>query len=178
MAEPAEDTQPVPAEPSQALLAYPAFADALAVIKPIDMRLFLEAESHVRVVSYRPGLIEFNPAPGAPGDLANRLGNLLHSATGARWVISVSDAEGQPTIAEDRRAAEDAARLDALTHPLVAAALEAFEIPADSALERITVRRLTPTTQDATPEILEAIPEDDDMDPDLLDDDDPFAEDY
>ena len=169
---PGEGTRPAPEpEPQdmpQAVLSCTALADALALIKPLDFRLHDQAETFLRLVRYRPGMIEFNPAPGAPADLAGRLGQVLRSATGARWAVLVSDEPGQPTIAEERRAAEEDAKREAENHPLIAAALATFPGATVSA-----VRPLTPPPE---PEYLAAIPEDDD-DAELLDDDDPFQED-
>ncbi|MEM6624446.1 MAG: DNA polymerase III subunit gamma/tau [Pseudomonadota bacterium] len=157
----------------QALQAYPTLEDALSLVKARDFRLHDQAETYLRLVRYRPGLIEFNPGPGAPADLANRLGQLLHAATGARWLVTITDQDGQPTARESQRSADDAAREAALDHPLVAAALAAFQIPRDQATARITVKPLRPAA--APPdEVLAAVPEADD---DLFDDDDPFEED-
>ena len=156
------------AEMSPALMAYAGFPDALAAIKPLDFKLYDLAEAFVRLVRYRPGLIEFNPAPGAPGDLAGRLGQVLRSATGERWSVLISDEAGAPTIADDRRAAEEAAKTEAENHPLVAAALATFP--------GATISAVKPLTPPPEPEYLAEIPEDDDGD--LLDDDDPFEEDY
>ena len=166
-----------PASVPQALMALGSFPDAMALIRPLNMKLFIEMEEFVGLVRYRPGQIEFNPAEGAPADLANRLGEVLRAATGHRWIISISEEPGQPTIAQVRREAEDAAKLEAMTHPLVAAALSTFEIPPERATAHLTIRPLTPTAPAAS-DMLAAVPEDDDMDDDLLDDDDPFAEDY
>ena len=157
-----------PAQAPSALAGYATLQDALSVIKPLDFRLHDQAEAFVRLVRYRPGMIEFNPAPGAPGDLAGRIGQVLRSATGERWAVLVSDEPGEPTIAEARRAAEDEAKKAAEDHPLIAAALATFPGATISA-----VRPLTPAPE---PDYLPEIPEDDDGD--LLDDDDPFQEDY
>ena len=43
------------------------------------------------------------PAEGAPRDLANRLGQLLGEWTGMRWLVAVSQAAGEPTLASRRR---------------------------------------------------------------------------
>ena len=166
-----------PAEAPKAILGFATMTEALARLRPLDMKLALEAEEFIRLVSYRPGQIEFNPAPGAPADLANRLGQVLRNATGQRWIISVSDQPGQPTLAETRKAAEEDAKLEAMTHPMVAAALAAFEIAPGDAPDRITIKPLRPTAPAAT-DMLAPVPEDDDMDDDLLDDDDPFEEEF
>ena len=171
--DPVQATAAEPDELPQALLAYPALEDALAAIKAIDFKVFDEAETFLRLVRYRPGLIEFNPATGAPRDLANRLGQVLRTVTGERWVISVSDTEGEPTIVEVRRREADELRRAVKAHPLVAAALAAFDIPDEGAEEIINVRPLR-SELPAPEDVLAPMPEDDDGD--LLDDDDPFAE--
>ncbi|MFK7943389.1 MAG: DNA polymerase III subunit gamma/tau, partial [Paracoccaceae bacterium] len=165
----------------QALLAYPALEDALAAIKAIDFKVFDEAETFLRLVRYRPGVIEFNPAAGAPRDFANRLAQVLRTVTDERWVISVSDQAGEPTIAEERRRLAQETRRAVKSHPLVAAALAAFDIADEGAEERITVRPLTAPLP-APEDMLAPVPEEGDEDADLLDDEDPhadpFAEDY
>ena len=155
-----------PATIPTALAPYVTLVDALDAIKPLDFRLHDQAENFVRPVRYRPGLIEFNPGPGAPGDLAGRLGQLLRAATGERWAVLISDEAGEPTIADNRRAAQEEAKREAENHPLIAAALATFPGATISA-----VRPLTPTPE---PDYLPEIPE---YDGDLLDDDDPFEED-
>ncbi|MEM7189159.1 MAG: DNA polymerase III subunit gamma/tau [Pseudomonadota bacterium] len=159
---PAPAAIPAPGDVPRALLRYTSITEALAAIKPIDFRLHDQAEHFLRLVRYRPGLIEFNPAPGAPNDLANRLGQVLRSATGARWSVLVSDAQGQPTVADDRRAAEEEAKQEAGNHPLIAQALATFP--------GATISQIKPLTPPPATEFLAAIPEDDD----LLDGDDAF----
>jgi DNA polymerase-3 subunit gamma/tau len=181
----APSPEPVPAEPPAdaqhtALARFVSFADVLALIAAArDLVLLTELETHVRLVRYRPGLIEFNPAPDAPGDLAGRLGQRLRGLTGARWSVLVSDAQGRPSVADERRHAEAAARTEAENHPLVAAALATFPGARIGA-----VRPLGPAgaAQDG---ILAPAPEPDEMDSDLadgyvdsyVDADDPFEED-
>ncbi len=80
----------------------------------------------VHLVDFSPNRIEFRPGPMAPKDLANRMGRMLSDWTGDRWIVSVSDAEGAPTLAE-QEAAIEAARMDAANKtPLVNAVKEAF----------------------------------------------------
>ncbi|HET7409514.1 MAG TPA: DNA polymerase III subunit gamma/tau, partial [Paracoccaceae bacterium] len=136
-----------------------------------DIKLLAEVEEYVSLVRYRPGLIEFNPAPGAPGDLAGRLGQTLRALTDARWGVSVSDGEGAPTVAGERRRAADDMRAKAEDHPLVAAALASFPGARVS-----VVRRLSAEPPQA--DILAPAPEPDDMEGDLVDDTDPFEEEF
>ncbi|MDO9707554.1 DNA polymerase III subunit gamma/tau [Paracraurococcus lichenis] len=80
----------------------------------------------VHPVKVAPGRIELRPLPAAPRDLAGQLGALLQEATGERWTITLSNAEGEPTLAEQGRAAEAERRTVAQSHPLVQALLAAF----------------------------------------------------
>ncbi|MBV9014382.1 MAG: DNA polymerase III subunit gamma/tau [Alphaproteobacteria bacterium] len=82
--------------------------------------------SHVHLVAFEPGRIEFRPQEAAPRDLANRLGQLLGEWTGTRWVIAVSQAEGMPTLAEQDAERSSALRNEVAAHPLVRAVLETF----------------------------------------------------
>ncbi|MDA0661930.1 MAG: DNA polymerase III subunit gamma/tau [Proteobacteria bacterium] len=80
----------------------------------------------VHLVHFSPGRIEFRPGPHAPKDLANRMGHFLSDWTGERWIVSISDAEGAPTLSEQRDAAEAARFAEANSNPLVNAVKEAF----------------------------------------------------
>ncbi|MEM9580048.1 MAG: DNA polymerase III subunit gamma/tau [Pseudomonadota bacterium] len=91
-----------------------------------DVKLLVEVEGGVRLVSYQPGRIEFEPADTAAPDLAQRLGQRLQHWTGNRWAISVVSDGGADTIAEKRDAADNALKAEAAEHPLVQAVFEAF----------------------------------------------------
>ena len=65
-------------------------------------------------------------APGAPRDLAAELAALLAELTGSRWTIALSNAEGEPTLAQQGRTADSQRRGLAQSHPLVQAVLAAF----------------------------------------------------
>jgi DNA polymerase-3 subunit gamma/tau len=177
---PGPRAEAAPAEP--ALAGYPRFEDVLALLaEHREMRLLDAAESFVEIVSYRPGLIEFHPAAGAPADLAGRLSQTLARLTGARWSVAVTETRGAPTLSAEREAARRAALAEAEAHPLVQAALAAFP--------GAEVRALRPLAESApgpaAGEFLAAVPEDDDEIEDdgridtggaLVDTDDPFEE--
>ena len=80
----------------------------------------------VHLVRFAPPVIELRPEPEAPRDLAARLAALLAEATGSRWTIAVSAAEGEPTLAAQGTAADTARRAAAADHPLMRAILDAF----------------------------------------------------
>jgi DNA polymerase-3 subunit gamma/tau len=80
----------------------------------------------VHLVRFAPPVIELRPQAEAPKDLAARLGALLTEATGTRWTIALSTAEGEATVAEQGTAADAARRTAAADHPLVRAIMDAF----------------------------------------------------
>jgi DNA polymerase-3 subunit gamma/tau len=82
--------------------------------------------SSVRLVRFESGVIEINPQPAAPSNLANRVGSLLSEWTGRRWVIGISSAPGQPTLSETEQAHRNAAMDSAKASPTVRALMDAF----------------------------------------------------
>jgi len=112
---------------AQSLARYPTFHHVVELIRANrDGKLLIEVETGVRLVSYQPGRIEFEPAPDAARDLAQQLGQRLQSWTGNRWAVTLVNEGGSPTIAEERDAAENALRAEASDHPMVQAVLARF----------------------------------------------------
>lgn len=110
-----------------ALTRYPSFEHVVELIRTNrDVKLLVEVETGVRLVSYQPGRIEFTPHANAPHDLAARLGTALQNWTGNRWVVTIAPDGEAPTIAEVRDAAENALREKASEHPMVQAVLDSF----------------------------------------------------
>ena len=111
---------------TDALRHYARFEDVVELIRTHrDVKLLVEVETGLRLVSYQPGRIEVNPTPDAARDLVGRLGARLQAWTGNRWAISVAEG-GAPTIAEVRDAADNAIKAEAEAHPLVQAVIAAF----------------------------------------------------
>jgi DNA polymerase III subunit gamma/tau len=104
-----------------------SFADVVALFdKRREALLRSHLWSDVHLVRFEPGRIEVRPAAGAPRDLANRLGQLLSDWTGSRWLIAVSEAEGEPTLREQEEHRQRDLRNEVTSHPLVLAVFEAF----------------------------------------------------
>ena len=113
--------------PDSALARFPTFQHVVDLIRANrDVKLLVEVESAVRLVSYQPGRVEFEPGPNAARDLAQRLGSRLQAWTGVRWAISVAGSGGQPSIAEARDAEKVRLKEAASELPIVAAILSAF----------------------------------------------------
>ncbi|MFG5380666.1 DNA polymerase III subunit gamma/tau [Yoonia sp. R2-816] len=137
---------------TDALHHYARFEDVVELIRAHrDVKLLVEVETGLRLVSYQPGRIEVNPTPDAAPDLIGRLGSRLQAWTGNRWAISVADG-GAPTIAEVRDAAENAIRSEAEQHPLVRAVIAAF--PKAKITEiRTEAEKAQDALEDALPEV-------------------------
>ena len=113
--------------PDSALARFPTFRHVVDLIRANrDVKLLVEVEGGVRLVSYRPGRIEFEPSPQAAHDLAQRLGSRLQAWTGVRWAVSVAGSGGEPTITETRDAEKAKLTAAAAEAPIVAAILSAF----------------------------------------------------
>lgn len=116
---------PEPA-PAPALPQPGTWRDVVALASGRDPQLHAELLFYVHPVHVAPGRIEMRPAQGAPRDIAQKLIGFLQSATGARWAVSLVNAGGEPTLAEQGRAAEQDRLALARAHPLVQAVLAAF----------------------------------------------------
>ena len=106
---------------------YMKFDHVLELIKQKrDAKLLIDIESGLRLVSYRPGYIEFTPTDLAPANLAQRLSNRLKEWTGIRWAVSVvQDGEAQTIVEKKERIAIEL-ETEAYAHPLVKEALVQF----------------------------------------------------
>ena len=127
IAVPSSDPEPESAPRAELDRLPQSFAEVIALFdKRREAVIRSHLWSHIHLVAFEPGRIEFRPEAAAPRDLANRLGQLLGEWTGSRWIVAVSQAEGAPTLAEDeaRRASE--ARNEVAGHPLVRAVLDTF----------------------------------------------------
>ncbi|MEM1300997.1 MAG: DNA polymerase III subunit gamma/tau, partial [Pseudomonadota bacterium] len=119
-------TQPA-VQAAPGLDRYARFEDVVQLIRAHrDVKLLVEVETGLRLVSYSPGRISFEPTQQAPRDLAARLGSKLQAWTGNRWAISVEGDGGAPTIAEVRDAEQMALEHSAKAHPMVQAVFDAF----------------------------------------------------
>lgn len=116
---PAPDSAPDPMPQSlvEAVMLFDAHREAL---------LRAHLWSHVHLVSFQPGRIEFRKEAGAPDNLANRVSQLLGEWTGRRWLVAYSDQPGQPTLAEEEARRQSALRNEVAGHPLVRAVIETF----------------------------------------------------
>ncbi|MCB1341820.1 MAG: DNA polymerase III subunit gamma/tau, partial [Pseudooceanicola sp.] len=143
----------------QALARYPTFEHVVELVRANrDGKLLADVETDLRLVSYQPGRIEFQPTDRAPSDLAQRLGGALQRWTGNRWVVSVVSQGGAKTIDEVRNAEEYRLKGEAEAHPMVQAVLAQFP--------KAKITEIRTPEQIAAAAISEALPEvEDEWDP-------------
>ena len=117
--------------PEVALARYASFPAVVELIRANrDVKLLLEVESHVRLVHYAPGRIEFEPDRRTrPATWPRRSRRGCKAWTGVRWGVSVVSGGGAAkTIAEERSAQAKMRpeRKGKATIPLVKAVFAAF----------------------------------------------------
>jgi DNA polymerase-3 subunit gamma/tau len=112
---------------AQAAPTLASFEDVVKLIaEKRDIGLRLDVEQYVRPISFRPGAITFEPAPGAPGNLAGRLVRALKEWTGQPWLVAAEGGGGAESLLE-RQKREDREELASIrADPFVASVLDAF----------------------------------------------------
>jgi DNA polymerase-3 subunit gamma/tau len=140
----------VAAQPTPAAAALPAprnFDDVVALIEQRrDIALRLDVEKYVRLISFRAGAISFEPAPGAPNNLAQRLSARLKEWTGQPWLVAAEGGGGAETLAETKAKELEVARAEALADPFVRQVMQVFP-----GAELTEIRTLAPPEPAATP---------------------------
>ena len=124
-------SQPQPQTQSQPAAA-PAptlqcFEDVVRLIEQRrDIALKLDVERFVRPISFRPGAITFEPAPGAPNHLQQRLAARLKEWTGQPWLVAAEGGGGAESLYERAQRETQKTRRDVEADPFVQSLLEAF----------------------------------------------------
>lgn len=101
------------------------------------MKLATEVYLYAHLVKLEEGRLEFRPAPEASPDMAQELTRALKDVTGKRWMVSVSTAPGQMTLAQAVKAKEEERFAAVRTHGLVK---QVFEIFPDAELKNIRTK--------------------------------------
>ncbi|WP_342164216.1 DNA polymerase III subunit gamma/tau [Methylobacterium sp. SD21] len=118
---------PTPAPAAEAGPRLARFEDVVALAdarRDILMKAALERDVHL--VRFEEGRIELRLAAGGRPSLANDLSASLTAWTGRRWVVSLSQEDGAPTLAENSRMASETRRENAAADPFVREALTRF----------------------------------------------------
>jgi len=91
-----------------------------------EARLVYALEHWVHLIRFERGRIEIRLEPAASPALPGEISDKLAKWTGERWVVTVSGASGEPTLAAQADAEEEARRASAAQDPLLKAAMAAF----------------------------------------------------
>jgi len=112
---------------AQAVPAPQSFDEVVALIDAKrDISLKLDVERFVRPIHFRPGAITFEPAPGAPANLAGRLVSRLKEWTGQPWLVAAEGGGGAESAWEKEKRQERETRREIEADPFVHAVMQAF----------------------------------------------------
>jgi DNA polymerase III subunit gamma/tau len=118
-------TAPAVAPTQAPILA--SFEDVLALVSARrDIGLKLDLERFARPVSFRPGAIEFEPAPHTPNDLTRRLALRLKEWTGQTWLVATVGGGGAESAWEREKREHREGRAEIEADPFVRAVMDAF----------------------------------------------------
>ena len=110
-----------------ALASPQSFDEVVALIKTRrDIALGLDIDRYMRPISYRPGAITFEPAPGAPANLAGRLVARLKEWTGQPWLVAAEGGGGAESAWEKEKREQRETRAQIEADPFVRQLLDAF----------------------------------------------------
>lgn len=116
-----------PAEQPQTMAKIETFEEMLALFKAKREAMLLNhLMSDLRLVSFEKGRIEMRPVTHIAADVPARINRRMQEWTGEKWNLIFSEAEGQPTITEQRKMEMAQARQYAENHPKVLAVMDAF----------------------------------------------------
>ena len=91
-----------------------------------ELILASQVAQYVHLVKLEPNRLEFRPAQQAPQRLAQDLGQKLTAITGDRFIVSISSAKGEPTLAEQQKTKTDADYNAVLNLPIIQDILKTF----------------------------------------------------
>ncbi len=91
-----------------------------------EIGLQMDVQRYVKPVSFKPGQLTFEPAPGAPANLAPRLASRLKEWTGRQWFVIANGQGGGETLIEGEKRGRAAERAAIEADPFVVAVMEAF----------------------------------------------------
>ena len=91
-----------------------------------DVRLKQQLESDVHLVHCEDGRLDIRPTRNAAPTLAGDLQKKLSEWTGRRWIVTISSAEGEPTVRQRLADEQEARERGVLAHPAVQAVLAKF----------------------------------------------------
>ncbi len=124
---PVQNSTPVPEETSLVQTAIHTLEDVVNVLQQNKELVLASHISHyINLVSFKEGLIEIALQDNAPPKLTQNLSKALQNITGQRWVVSISRAQGAPTLAEQEKLHKKQDMDNVLALPVIKQVLEIF----------------------------------------------------
>jgi len=125
VAAPAPARSPAPqADAGPAIASLDDLAALIAARR--DPLLGLDVAKFLKPISFAPGRISFEPAPGAPASLAPNLSAKLKSWTGRPWMVVAEPSGGGETLHERKARADAQAHAEITADPFIRSVLETF----------------------------------------------------
>ena len=98
----------------------------------------------MRPISFRPGAITYEAAPGAPPNLAGRLVARLKEWTGQPWLVAAEGGGGAESAWERQKREERETRAEIEADPFVKSVMEAFPGAEVVGVRHITAPEVAP----------------------------------
>ncbi len=116
-----------PQDDALAAIALNSFEDIVALFgRKREMLLKASLMKDVHLVSFQQGHLEIRLEETAPRSLSGQIATKLGEWTGQRWVVSLSNAAGAPTLDEVSRGQQARIMDEVRQHPVVAEVLRIF----------------------------------------------------
>ena len=113
---------PKPVAPAKPTVEIGSFVEFVEALPDSKIKLKSDLQRYVRLVAFKRGAIKLRITDPRQNALIGQIVGALQDLTGDLWIVSLSDEEGEPPLAEQRKAATKAQREKDLSHP-------AFEHP-------------------------------------------------
>ncbi len=88
--------------------------------------MVMHLENNVHLVKFQQGHIEMRLVGNVPKDIHGKVGQMLSTWTGERWLVTLSNDAGAPTVASQKKQAQQALQDEAELDPLVRAVKKHF----------------------------------------------------
>ena len=108
---------PQPIIPEKPAVEIGSFEDFVAALPASQIKLKSDLERYVRLVSFKRGAISVNITDPRQNILIGKIVSALQEMTGDLWIVSPSDAEGEASLAQQRKSAAAAQDAEDRSHP-------------------------------------------------------------